>query len=290
MKTMISTCGRDNRTSTDRDRAASTLKRFKPSVIALSALIFCGAPLHYAHAELPEMGVFANAQELSDDVLGETRGKFVSAGQIMTFGVKMVTEWITSTGETINASGTLAVSMVSGQPTVSFEPNISVHQTQPIGQPASQGNNFVTGGQGLENVTGVVQTIQVAGNTNGIGNAIGISVKKYNESGNSQPSGNTAPNLNVTTPSGNTAAVALANNGLSVNVNVIDQGEAQQAIRSVSQGNGQVLQSVRLGGDLNQIRNLINLDIQTRNNAVSSAANTQQILSSLRQLSQTAPF
>lgn len=290
MKTMISTCGRDRRSSIDKGEQRSVTRLFTPHVVTISALLFCIAPLQYAHAELPEMGVFANAQELSDDVLGETRGKFVSAGQIMTFGVKMVTEWITSSGEVIHASGRLSVNMGNGQPSVNFEPVIHVHQTQAVSPAASQGNNFVTGGQGLENVTGVVQTIQVAGNTNGIGNAIGISVKKYNESGNSQPSGNTAPNLNVTTPSGNTAAVALANNGLSVNVNVIDQGEAQQAIRSVSQGNGQVLQSVRLGGDLNQIRNLINLDIQTRNNAVSSAANTQQILSSLRQLSQTAPF
>jgi ABC-type arginine transport system ATPase subunit len=75
-----------------------------------------------------------------------------------------------------------------------------------------------------------------------------------------------------------------------VDVNVVDQGQAQQAIRSISQGHGQVLQAVRLGGDLNQIRNLINLEIQTRNTAVSSSANTQQILSSLRQLSPTTPF
>lgn len=289
MKTIIRTHSRGNLTSKGKT-VTSLPRRFKPRAVALSVLIFCIAPLQHAHAELPEMGVFSNAQELSDDVLGETRGKFVSAGQIMTFGIRMVTEWITSTGEVINASGTLAVNMANNQPSISFEPVISIHQAQPVGQPSSQGNNFVTGGQGLENVTGVVQSIQVAGNTNGIGNSIGISVKQYNESGNNPPVGNTGANLNVTTPSGNTAAVALVNNGLSVNVNVLEQGQAQQAIRSISQGNGQVLQSVRLGGDLNQIRNLINLDIQTRNNAVSSSANTQQILSSLRQLSQTTPF
>lgn len=288
MKTMISRRGTDGRASTDKG-SQPPRGVFKPRVIAMSAMLFCIAPLHYAHAELPEMGVFANSQELSDDVLGETRGKFVSAGQIMTFGVQMVTEWITSSGEVINASGTLAVNMSNGQPSISFQPVISVHQTQPVGQPSSQGNNFVNGGGGLENVTGVVQSIQVAGNTNGIGNSIGISVKRYNGS-NNLPGGNTASNLNVTTASGNTAAVGLVNNGLSVNVNVIGQGEAQQAIRSVSQGNGQVLQSVRLGGDLNQIRNLINLDIQTRNTAISSSANTQQVLSLLRQLSPSSPF
>lgn len=288
MKTKTVTRGRENRSSTDKGGHAVS-KLLKPRIVAASALLFCISPIHYAHAELPEMSVFANAQEVSDDVLGETRGKFVSAGEIMTFGVKMVTEWITSTGEVINASGTLAVNMGNGSPSVSFQPSINVHQVQPTTQVASSGNNIVSSGQGLENVSGVVQTIQVAGNTNGIGNTIGVSVRRYEQSGNTSP-GTSTSNLNVTTPSGNTAGVALANNGLSVNVNVLNQGQAQQAIRSVSQGSGQVLQSVRLGGDLNQIRNMINLDIQTRNRAVSSTANTQHLISSLRQLSQSTPF
>lgn len=280
--------GRDNRPLKNKSYPAHRL--FKPRMAALSAMLICLSPFHYAHAELPEMSVFANAQELSDDVLGETRGKFVSAGQVMSFGIKMVTEWITSTGEVIHASGNLAVNMGSGQPTVRFEPVINVQQVHVAAAVSTTGNNVVNGGNGLENVTGVVQTIQVAGNTNGIGNSIGISVTEYEGSDPLPPPGSTTSNLNVTTPSGNTAAVTLANNGLSVNVNVADQGQAQQAIRSLSHGNGQVLQSVRLGGDMNQIRNLINLDIQTRNRAVSTSANTQQLLSSLRQLSQTAPF
>ncbi|MTI62902.1 hypothetical protein [Methylophaga sp.] len=288
MKIKENTFGMENRSSTNKG-SRSVSKLFKPRIAAASALLFCISPIHYAQAELPEMSVFANAQEVPDEVLGETRGKFVYAGEIMSFGVRMVTEWITSSGEVINASGTLAVNMGTGQPSVSFEPVISVQQLQPVNHAAAAGNNIVSSGQGLENVSGVVQTIQVAGNTNGIGNSIGVSVRRY-QSGNTAPSGSSTSNLNVTTPSGNSAAVALANNGLSVNVNVVNQGQAQQAIRSISQGNGQVLQSVRLGGDLNQIRNLINLDIQTRNHNVSSSASTQQLMSSLRQLSQSTPF
>ncbi|MCX4192528.1 hypothetical protein [Methylophaga sp. OBS1] len=289
MRIMISTDGKESSPPTSQEGLPAT-RRFKPKAVALSAaLIFCITAPHHAYAELPEMGVFANAHELSDDVLGETRGKFVSGGQIMTFGVQMMTEWITSSGEVINASGRLAISMGQGQPRVSFEPVINVHQVQVNQVAVSQGTNVVSGSKGLDSVTGVVQSIQVAGNANGIGNSIGVSVRRYN-GGHGVNTSNSPGNLNVITPSGNAASVSLANNGLSVAVDVVDQGQAQQAIRSISQGNGQVMQSVRLGGSLNQIRNMINLDIQTRIDRTGPNLNQQQVLSSLRQLSPTLNF
>ena len=289
MKIMMSTGGKENRSSISQESPLA-VRRLKPKAVAISAaLLFCVTAPHQAYAELPEMSVFANAQELTDDVLGETRGKFVSGGQIMTFGVQMVTEWVTSSGEVINASGRLAISMEQGQPRVSFEPVINVHQVQVNQIAASQGSNVVSGSKGLDSVTGVVQSIQVAGNANGIGNSIAVSVKRY-QGGNDALSGNSSGNLNVITPSGNAASVSLANNGLSVAVDVVDQGQAQQAIRSISQGNGQVMQSVRLGGSLNQIRNMINLDIQTRMNQTGPTINQQQVLSSLRHLAPNLNF
>lgn len=288
MKTMIRRRGQDDRPP-NRQGGRHLNRLFKPRVVALSALLVCATAPHHAYAELPEMGVFANAQEVSDEVLGETRGKFVSGGQVMSFGVQMITEWVTSSGEVINASGTLAISMGQGQPKVSFAPVINVHQVQAQTVNDAQGSNVVSGSQGLDNVTGVVQSIQVAGNGNGIGNAIGVSVKRY-QGGTNGSTNHNPGNLNVTTPSGNLASVALANNGLSVSVDVIDQGQAQQAIRSISQGNGQVMQSVRLGGSLNQIRNMINLDIQTQMHHSGSTVNQQQVLASLRQLAPNLNF
>lgn len=265
--------------------------RSKISLATLSAIFCCAAPFQQAAAELPDMSVFANSQELSDEFLGQTRGKFVSAGQIMNFGVKMVTEWVTSSGEVINAAGNLTIDMSSGRPQAHFEPVISVQHIQPLNNNnASSSNNVVNSGQGLGNVTGVVQSIQVAGNTNGIGNAIGISVKRFNNNTPHVSNNPTASNLHVTTASGNNANVSLANNGISVGINVVDQGQASQAIRSVSQGSGQVLQSVSLSGNLNQIRNMISLDIHTRNNTAGFGVNRMQVLSSLREIRNATPF
>ena len=271
-------------------KTLSWTARHKSQIAFTAIIISCGLSANNARAEIPEAAVFANSQELSDHILGETRGKFVSNGQVMNFGVEMVTQWITSTGESINAAGRLAIDVSGREPRASFRPNITVQQSNPQSIAASHGNNFVSGSSGLNNVTGVVQTIQVAGNTNGVGNAIGVKIRRSNNPVNSF-SGNASVNsLGVNTASGSSANVALANNGMSVGVNVANQGESMQAIRSISQGNGQVMQSVRLGGDMNQINNLINLDVQLKNNMMSNNLNTNQLLSSMRQLSDVADF
>jgi len=271
------------------DHPANTKRQ--AGAFALTALLCCSMPALVHANDIPEMSVFANAYELPDSVLGETRGKFVSAGQIMNFGVQMVTEWITASGEVINATGNLAINMSGGTPVASFQPVISVHQVSPTGYTGSgTNNNIVSGGEGLNNVTGVVQSIQVAGNANGIGNGIGISVKRYNENTPNTVNDSNVSQLDVITPGGNNANVSLVGNGISVAVGVANQGQAMQSIRSISQGSGQVLQSVRLGGDLNQIRNMINLDIQTRVSLSNTSLNASQMLASLKQLAPASPF
>lgn len=264
--------------------------KWQAGTVALTAMLCCAMPSLVHANDIPEMSVFANAYELPDSVLGETRGKFVSAGQIMNFGVQMVTEWITASGEVINATGNLAINMSGGTPVASFQPVISVHQVSPASYTGSGTNNIVSGGEGLNNVTGVVQSIQVAGNANGIGNGIGISVKRYDENTSNTVNGSNVSQLNVTTPGGNNANVSLVGNGISVAVGVANQGQAMQSIRSISQGSGQVLQSVRLGGDLNQIRNMINLDIQTRVSANNASLNATQMLTTLKQLAPVSTF
>lgn len=264
--------------------------KWQARTVALTAMLCCSMPTLVHANDIPEMSVFANAYELPDSVLGETRGKFVSAGQIMNFGVQMVTEWITASGEVINATGNLAINMSGGSPVASFQPVISVHQVSPTSYTGSGTNNIVSGGEGLNNVTGVVQSIQVAGNANGIGNGIGISVKRYDENTPNTVNGSNVSQLDVTTPGGNNANVSLVGNGISVAVGVVNQGQAMQSIRSISQGSGQVLQSVRLGGDLNQIRNMINLDIQTRVSASNASLNAAQMLTTLKQLAPVSTF
>ncbi len=288
---MSNTLGKQRLFSGVFERGLSTLNKNKTEIAFVLAILSCGIVIDNAYAEIPEMSVFAHSAEVSDAVLAETRGKFVSAGQITNFGVQMVTEWVTASGERINASAMLSVNMAGSQPKASFKPSITIQQVQPAGSVSAQNGNFVSGSKGLEQVTGVVQSIQVAGKSNGIANGIGISIKRSHGANTYNPDGDGyTNNMHLMTPAGNSADISLANNGLSVGVKVADQGHAMQSIKSVAMGNGQVMQSVQLGGDLNQVNNLINLEIQTRSILNSPSMNASDVLASLRQLSNTTPF
>ena len=256
----------------------------------VAALAGALVTLPLARAALPpDLNVFDHASEIPDGELGHMRGKFVAAGQVMYFGVEMVTRWLASSGQTITASGVLQISLAGNTPQVSFVPTITVEQKAAMGGTASQGSAVASGGGGLQDVTGVVQNIQVAGASNGITNTIGINVQ--NASGptalQSQPQG--ALSASTTTASGSVASVGLGGNGMSVAVAVPDQGRAMQQIRQVGMGGGQVLQSVQLGGDVNQIHNRINLNVQM-NSASGPASPSGNLLLGMKLMPQSGTF
>lgn len=256
----------------------------------VAALAGALVTLPLARAALPpDLNVFDHASEIPDGELGHMRGKFVAAGQVMYFGVEMVTRWLASSGQSITASGVLQISLAGNTPQVSFVPTITVEQKAAMGGTASQGSAVASGGGGLQDVTGVVQNIQVAGASNGITNTIGINVQ--NASGppalQSQPQG--ALSASTTTASGSVASVGLGSNGMSVAVAVPDQGRAMQQIRQVGMGGGQVLQSVQLGGDVNQIHNRINLNVQL-NSASGPASPSGNLLLGMKLMPQSGTF
>lgn len=228
--------------------------------------------------------------ELSDETLMHMRGKFISAGEMRYFGVEMVTYWQASTGELIVASANLGVDFTSSNPQIGFIPTIIVQQNNATTStsPAAQNNSVVSGGDGLDDVTGVVQNIQVAGVSNGVTNTIGLTIEASSTPTPSNlPSVSESQSLSEVTPNGTTVNVDLSNNQMGVAVTVPNQGLAMQHIRSTATG-GQVQQSAQVGGNLNQIRNLINLNIATdplRAKLSSGAINS--VLSSIRLLAPT---
>jgi len=203
-----------------------------------------------------------------------------------------VTHWQASTGELVIATANLGVNFTDPEPQIGFVPSITVQQNDEAASPASTQNTSVaTGGAGLDNVTGVVQSIQVAGVSNGITNTIGLTVESSSTPTTSNlPSISGSQSLSETTPNGTTASVGLSNNQMDVTVTVPDQGRAIQHIRSTTTG-GQIQQSVQVGGNLNQIGNRINLNVKLNplpSNVSSGAINS--VLSSIRLLAPTGNF
>ena len=258
--------------------------------------ILCGGALFIACSAnagiLPsDISVFAQAEELTDNSLGGMRGKFVSSGNIMYFGVEMVTQWRTSAGETITATGNLGVNLTNNTPHVTFNPSITAEQDNTPSGTTSSGSSVVGGGGGLDGVSGVVQNIQVAGTSNGIANNIGVNVQRLSGPSTYQSTGIANENtMSVQTASGSTATVSMANNAFGVSVIVPSQGQTIQQIRSLAMGGGQVMQSVQLGGDQNQIRNMINLNVQMNALSSSMSARTGDVLAGLRMLPQANLF
>jgi len=262
----------------------SQAKKAAVTVLTTSLLI-----VNQAHAASLSNSVV----ELSDETLSDMRGKFISSGEMRYFGVEMVTHWQTSTGELVIATANLGVDFTGSEPQIGFVPTITVQQNEgATATPSSTQNDSVaTGGAGLDNVTGVVQNIQVAGVSNGVTNTIGLTVESSSTpTANNLPPVSGSQSLSETTPNGTIASVGLSNNQIGVAVIVPDQGHAAQQIRSTATG-GQVQQSVQIGGNLNQIGNRINLNVQMKSlpsNVSSGIVNS--VFSSMRLLPPTGSF
>lgn len=230
----------------------------------------------------PDLEVFNGMQEVSDSDLGHMRGKFASNNQVLYFGVEMISQWETSTGNVITAGANLNIDFRSNTPSVHYVPTVSIEQSQnTIATQQSNGANSVSGGAGLANISGVSQTIQVAGASNNIHNGIDMQVEltSTNQGGSiANAVGGQAGLVSATGNDGTIATVTLSHNNIGVNVMVPGQGQILQEIRN--QG---MFQAARIGGDLNQIHNAITMHIglnaATGNGSTSAFAAIQSLKS-----------
>lgn len=195
--------------------------------------------------------------EVGNDLLANMRGKYVAPGQVVSFGLEMMTSWQTRAGEVQSAAVKLAAAQGNG-----FVPTITVYQSGATGQggqaPAGTGTVVQTD---LSSVKGVSQGIQVAGDRNAVGNGIGIEVTP---SGAAPTPGLTAGMTRIGTLSANgttqvqagNALAALQNGRLSLSMAVAGQGMARQGI-----GNGNLSQQTAVVSSQNQVTNLARLTV-----------------------------
>jgi len=111
-----------------------------------------------------------------------------------------------------------------------------------------------TDASGLQNVSGLVQSVQVAGDRNVASNATQLNVRNgaVPEAAGSAASGGTLS----TTNGAASATSSYANGTAGVLLAIAGQGEVQQWIR-----NGSVGQSIQLTGDAQQVSNRLQLDL-----------------------------
>ncbi|MDP3745076.1 MAG: hypothetical protein Q8Q76_12175 [Methylotenera sp.] len=266
------------------------INRPKKLALALAGII-AFSPM--ANAALPpDVDIFNNMQEVSDSDLGHMRGKFASNNQVMYFGIEMVSQWQTPTGNLVTAGANLNIDFQGNgsTPTVQYVPTVTiVSQGQDAASAQNGGTNSVSGGAGLANVSGVSQSIQVAGQSNSINNGIDmqVDISSSAQAGGSVSSAvqGHAGSVSANGNDGTVATVTLSNNSIGVSVVVPGQGDVLQQIRN--QG---MFQAARIGGDLNQIHNNITMHIGLNSASGVGSAGAFAALQGLKILPQNGLF
>jgi len=171
-------------------------------------------------------GVPAQAAMLAyvdDSVLDSLRGRYIDAGQIVRFGVQMLTTWQNQSG-VVQGAGLQLTAQAGAVPVISrYTLNGDGTATTAATAPTA----------GLASVQGVVQVNQQAGNGNSSSNSTSIDIRRDGTASLQMPAG-------WQSSSGGTA---LGSGQLSVNMDLGSAGRIGQML-----GQGQLLQFSSING------------------------------------------
>lgn len=190
--------------------------------------------------------------EIPDPELNLMRGRYTAGGNAVAwFGVTMVSNWQTQTGQ--NLQGTLALGMDftrGNTPRVSFAPSVNITAANaPL--PDTGGRSIDA--SGLQNVAGMSQSVQVAGDGNRASNVTHLNVRD----GGEVPSGTGVVAGDAFAQQGNASASAsFDGNAAKVLLQIDGQGAVQQWLRA-----GSVGQSIQLMADGQQAGNRLQIDL-----------------------------
>lgn len=216
------------------------------------AIVLC-ACIAPAWADGPTAPATPGLTEIPDAELGAMRGRYiVGDNRVAWFGVTMVSNWVTSSGQTLQGAMQLGFDLRGGKPDVSFQPSVTI--TEPAAAVATAGGPREVDGSGLANVGGLVQSVQVAGDGNLARNGLQLKVRE-----GAVPDGiasGAATTVAETASGGASARAALDGGGARILLQVAGQGVAEQWIDARSIG-----QSIRLAGDGQTVGNQLQLDL-----------------------------
>ena len=108
--------------------------------------------------------------EISDAEMSALRGRYILPEGIVNFGVTMSTSWRNSSGATIGAQVNLTVNNLAANLTVT--PLYSIGN----GNLPTVGPGQIIGGQGLNNVQGISQSVRTAGDYNNGENYVDVNI------------------------------------------------------------------------------------------------------------------
>lgn len=218
--------------------------------------------------EAPLVPANNGLEEIPDEELGQMRGRYtVGDNRVLWFGVSMITTWQTQAGQTVRGNLDVAIDLRGQRPTVTFTPNVNISEGASDAQ-----THIASGGSidsaGLANVSGMVQSVQVAGDGNRAGNSTRLVVR----SGDVPVSRQTYAAGASRAANGSASASATHDGqGIRLVVDAGDLGSAAQWIRP-----GSVGQSISVTGNGQFVSNELRMEL-VRQSLPATTALTQNV-------------
>jgi hypothetical protein len=215
------------------------------------------APVVPAWAQVTAQDHGSGLTELSDQELGDMRGRYTVGGdQVAWFGVTMISTWQNESGQQLQGSLQLSMDLTDPQrPRVSFQPHVSITATDaPI--PAA-GQRHISSA-GLANVNGMVQGVQVAGDGNSVYNQANVRLRELDPGELAARNGSAAATTRSASQSmaGMQASAVLGEDSARILLQVDGQGAVEQWIGASGMG-----QSIALATDSHSASNWMEVDI-----------------------------
>lgn len=237
----------------------------RPSgVLAGCALIVLSGTPSISQAAVQQGPFGLQGSSVSDSELASIRGRFVDGRRVTFFGIRMHTQWQRHGGHDFNMEMHINFDLSEGR----YRPQLTMFHTRDLGTPTDNARvatlDNVSDNGALENISGVVQNIQVAGDSNAVHNGVEWTVTD-------QPSAPDVSDLVVVDDSGQrnhisddgvTTRVSVGANGIGYQVDVPDVGTVSQQISRSQLSGGNILQSTQLDSNLNRVLNQIGLTVE----------------------------
>jgi hypothetical protein len=231
---------------------------------AASIVLLPGMASASAFLDATSIGVGANAAVVSDDALGEMRGRFVDPDAIRFFGIQLASYWETSDGVLMTASIQFQVDFNDkGEPSTPSLLASFLHGCGGCGDESVEIPSPDLAPAGLASVNGAVQSTQISGDYNAVGNQmhVGIGTEYSANNPGFTPSGTPlTDSKTVSFSDGSAIQFTVAPERLALMLQgANDSGVVLQEISGGA--GGQVGQYVDIAGDANDIHNAIDLFI-----------------------------
>ncbi|NDP59343.1 MAG: hypothetical protein GZ090_08305 [Oxalobacteraceae bacterium] len=225
-------------------------------------------------------GLCGSAQAMDAQHLAGVTGKFSLGGEVVGMNLQMASSWQAANGQNLNAKASLALALPGANDVAG--PQASIQTQASVSEPISSslpGTGLVSSGKGLNSIAGATQLVQVAGDNNGASNLTTIDVSPR---AIALPGGANTPRAEAIAANGAKVTVDFANNGVALALNVPGAGSAQQRLNTLNANN--ILQSIQIAADRQQVMNQLQLQLQVRPQtaAVLAAEGFGQSLNMLR--------